>query len=86
MCYGSLFNKKGIKTGPEKKYKKQQLPKRKKNLAKFLRLANCRKRFNNFIIKVQHNKPSKEKVFSYLKKLNKDCSYDLFKHGQNSKR
>ena len=26
----------------------------------------------NFIRKVQHNKPSKEKVFSYLKKLYKD--------------
>ena len=24
------------------------------------------------------NKPSKENVFSYSKKLNKDCSYDLF--------
>ena len=32
----------------------------------------------NFIRKVQHNKSSKGKVFSYLKKLNKDCSYDLF--------
>ena len=32
----------------------------------------------NFIRKVQHNKPSKEKVFSYLRKLDKDFSYDLF--------
>ena len=32
----------------------------------------------NFTRKVQHNKPSKEKVFSHLKKLNRDCSYDLF--------
>ena len=32
----------------------------------------------NFIRKAQHNNPSKGKVFSYLKKLNKDCNYDLF--------
>ena len=32
----------------------------------------------NFIRKVQHNKPSKEKAFSYLRKLDKDFSYDLF--------
>lgn len=32
----------------------------------------------NFVRTVQHSKPSKEKVFSYLKKINKDCSYDLF--------
>ena len=32
----------------------------------------------NFIRKVQHNKPSKEKVFSLLKKLNRHCSYNLF--------
>ena len=31
----------------------------------------------NFIRKVELNKPSKGKVFSYLKKLNKDFSYDL---------
>ena len=32
----------------------------------------------NFIRKVLHNKPSKEKVVNYLQKLNKECSYDLF--------
>ena len=32
----------------------------------------------NFIRKVELNKPSKGKVFSYLKKLNKDLSHDLF--------
>ena len=33
----------------------------------------------NFIRKVQHNKPSKEKVFSHLKKLNKtvDTIYSI---------
>ena len=32
----------------------------------------------NFIRKVQLNKPSKEKVFSLLKRLNRDCSCDFF--------
>ena len=32
----------------------------------------------NFIRKVRHNKPSKEKVFSLLKKLSRDCSCDFF--------
>ena len=32
----------------------------------------------NLIRNVQHNKLSKEMVFSYIKKLNKDSSYDLF--------
>ena len=32
----------------------------------------------NFIRKVELNKPSKGKVFSYLKKLSKDFSHDLF--------
>ena len=32
----------------------------------------------NFIRKVQRNKPSKEKVFSLLEKLNRDSSYDFF--------
>ena len=32
----------------------------------------------NFIRKVQCNKPSKEKVFSLLEKLNRDSSYDFF--------
>ena len=32
----------------------------------------------NAIRKVQHNKPSKEKVFNYLKKFDKDCSFEDF--------
>ena len=32
----------------------------------------------NFIRELQKNKSSKEKVFSYLRKINKDYSYDLF--------
>ena len=32
----------------------------------------------NFIRKVELNKPSKWKVFSYLKKLNRGFCYDLF--------
>ena len=32
----------------------------------------------NFIRKVLHNKPSKEKVVNYLQKLSEECSYDLF--------
>ena len=32
----------------------------------------------NFIRELQKNKSSKEKVFSYLRKTNKDYSYDLF--------
>ena len=32
----------------------------------------------NFIRELQNNKSSKEKVFSYLRKINKDYSYDLF--------
>ena len=31
----------------------------------------------NFIRELQKNKSSKEKVFSYLRKINKDYSYDL---------
>ena len=32
----------------------------------------------NFIRELQKSKSSKEKVFSYLRKINKDYSYDLF--------
>ena len=32
----------------------------------------------NFIRELQKNKSSKEKVFSYLRKINKDYSYDFF--------
>ena len=27
---------------------------------------------------MQHNKPSNEKMFNYLKKLDKDCSFEVF--------
>ena len=29
------------------------------------------------------NRPSEEKVFSYLKKLNKDCRYDSFNRNKD---
>ena len=32
----------------------------------------------NIIRKVQHNKRAKEKVFNYLKKLDKDCDFEVF--------
>ena len=32
----------------------------------------------NTIGKVQHTKCAKEKVFNYLKKLDKDCGFEVF--------